>query len=70
MLILQVDREERPDVDKVYNIDTLIFHLVCIFGSMSAKSTYEDIVSKMVFKNYPKFLWNLNLRVSQGNRAY
>jgi len=34
-----VDREERPDVDKVYNIDTLTFHLIYIFWSMAAKST-------------------------------
>lgn len=39
-----------------------------IFGGMSAESTYEDMIpklfyfkeQKMVFINYPKFLWNLN----------
>lgn len=66
MSILQVDREERPDVDKVYNVLTV--YLIYIFGGMSAESTYEDMIpklfyfkeQKMVFINYPKFLWNLN----------
>jgi len=64
--ILQVDREERPDVDKVYNVLTV--YLIYIFGGMSAESTYEDMIpklfyfkeQKMVFISYPKFLWNLN----------
>lgn len=66
VLMLQVDREERPDVDKVYNVLTV--YLIYIFGGMSAESTYEDMIpklfyfkeQKMVFINYPKFLWNLN----------